>query len=293
MAEKSVPSKKYKIIIALQIFALVFVLGGASLYLYDYTEYNPTFCINCHVMDKPFAKWYASVHKEINCHDCHYASVLRRNQMLIKTLLERPTDISPHPPEHVLVPSTMCIKCHWEGYKNAAKISESTGHALHWFKGSIECTSCHAIKLHEFSAEQTLCVQCHAKGRVVIEKMNDLACTDCHNFRGGGLMPKADKCLECHEERLPDKPVDGGSLAHRQFDCMTCHHTHDPGRPANQACHNCHVLTMKRGKHPLHLNVLGNDCLSCHKPHVWRIAEGDSKKLCSQCHKFYPLNKFG
>lgn len=283
---------KYRIVIALQVVLLLAVIGAGSLHLYDYTEHDPEFCLNCHVMKEAFTAWRTSIHKEVECHSCHYASVFDRNKMLIKAFLERPDRVSPRPHEKIIVPSAMCIKCHWEGKKKAKQISNSTGHAMHWFKGGIECTSCHAIKLHHFSAEQRLCVNCHARGKVVLAKMKDMFCTECHDFRGSGLLPKTEACVKCHEIRSPP-PKAERSLAHQQFDCNTCHQTHDPGRPAKGACKNCHFLTMKRGKHPLHLEELGGDCLACHVPHKWHIEEAEAPKLCADCHKPYPLKKFG
>lgn len=282
----------YKIIIVLQVLLFIAVVGAGSLHIYDYTEHDPTFCVNCHIMKQAFSAWETSIHKGVDCHSCHYASVFDRNKMLIKTFVERPSSVSERPHDKIIVPSTMCIKCHWEGKKTIPKISNSTGHAMHWFKGAIECTSCHAVKLHQFSAEQSLCVSCHAKGKVVLEKMKDMKCTECHDFRKNGLVPKADVCIPCHEVRTPPSSGEARTLAHQQFDCMTCHHTHDPGRKPETACQNCHYLTMKRGKHPIHLEALGNDCLACHKPHQWRIEEAEAKKICSECHKPYALKRF-
>lgn len=281
----------YRLIIGFLVM-LILLMGVASLHVYDYTEHDPTFCVNCHIMKQAFKAWESSIHKGVECHDCHYASIYERNKMLIKTFVERPEKISQRPHGKIIVPSTMCIKCHWAGKKEIPKISQSTGHAMHWFKGGIECTSCHAIQLHKFSAEQALCVNCHAKGKVVLEKMKDMHCTECHSFRKKALVPTSEACVQCHTVRSSPPPGEARTVAHQQFDCMTCHHTHDPGRKPEDACQNCHFLTMKRGKHPQHLDMLGNDCLACHKPHQWRIDEAEAKKTCSGCHKPYPLKRF-
>lgn len=284
---------KYRVIIGIQIAILLTLLGAISLHVYDYTEYDPTFCVSCHIMKEPFAAWEKSIHKGVTCHDCHKATILERNRMLIKALVERPLAVSKRPHEKIIVPSSMCIKCHWGGDDKIKKISKSTGHALHWFKASIECTACHAKTLHKFAAEQNLCVNCHDKGRIVLSKMQDMVCTDCHDFRGNRLIPKAVACIQCHTDRLPTQPASNSSPAHTEFDCMTCHHTHAPEKPAAKTCTNCHSSAQKRGKHPLHIKNLGDDCIACHKPHVWHISEKDGEKLCSECHKQYPLKKFG
>jgi len=282
---------KYKIGVTLLGILLVSTFIAGSLFVYDYTEHEPKFCTNCHLMQPAFKAWKSSIHKQVECHDCHYATVLERNKMLLKTLFEKPTQVSERPHDKIIVPSTKCIRCHWEGNKPIPKISESTGHAMHWFKGGIECTSCHAITLHEFKAEQRLCVNCHEAGRVVLAKMKNMFCTECHNFRKGRLVPDSNACAKCHATREPPPPGKR-TLAHQQFECNTCHHTHDLKRSAKTSCPNCHFLTMKRGKHPLHIENLGEDCLACHKPHRWHISKDEARTLCSECHDPYPLSKF-
>jgi nitrate/TMAO reductase-like tetraheme cytochrome c subunit len=282
--------KKYKS--ALLIMAIFFLgtMAWGSFHVFDYTEHDPKFCINCHIMTPAFQAWETSAHKNVECHDCHYATIWERNQMLLKTFLERPSQVSRRPHEKIIVPSTLCIKCHWAGKKDIAKISDTTGHAVHWFKGHIECTACHAIRLHKFEAEQKFCENCHQEGKKVLAGMKDLPCTECHSFRKGKLRPKSDICLTCHADKT-STPEEGRSLRHSQFTCITCHKNHQPEQPAAQSCNACHRLTLKRGLHPQH-DRGGLTCLSCHKPHQWGIAKGDAKKLCSQCHKFYPLEKF-
>jgi len=284
---------QFRTIAVFFILALTAAVAGASLRVYDYTENDPTFCINCHIMEQPFAKWQKSVHKDIGCHDCHYATIFEKNKMLLKSLVFHPTKVSRRPHGKILVPATMCIKCHWAGEKSIPKISQSTGHALHWFKASIECTACHAIKLHEFAPQQSLCVNCHESAKAMLAEMSTMVCTDCHAFKGRKLMPDATACQKCHAEPFAPKAGEKLPAVHRQFDCMTCHDVHHPEQPASGSCQTCHTITQKRGKHPIHLQALGNECLTCHKPHNWRIEKKDAEKLCSQCHEFRPLKSFG
>ena len=283
--------RKYRIAVSLLAVVLIAAVFSGSLVIYDYTEHDPAFCASCHIMDSAFESWEGSIHREVECHDCHYATALERNRMLIKTLIEKSQKVSERPHEKIIVPSTMCIKCHWEGEKDIPKISKSTGHALHWFKGGIECTACHAIALHKFEAEQRLCENCHGREKTLLPKMQDMLCTQCHNFRQGKLVPNENVCAECHSQ-VKRPTAENRTKAHQQFDCMTCHHTHDLKRPASSSCENCHFLTMKRGKHPIHLDALENDCLSCHQSHQWHITEKESKILCSQCHDLYSLKTF-
>lgn len=291
---KNVRRLIFKYRVAVAVLGLLLAGGGglASVHLYDYTEHDPTFCVNCHVMGEAFASWETSIHKKEECHDCHYATIWERNRMLLTTLFKNPEKVTERPHEKIIVPSAMCIKCHWNGKTDAARISDSTGHALHWFKGSIECTSCHAVKLHKFEPEQKLCLNCHPKGKVVMAGMKDMLCADCHSFRKGRLMPKKADCQVCHADRIEAKPSASGSLAHTRFECNICHRTHEPDKPPVSLCQDCHRLAMKRGKHPLHIVAMDGDCTSCHQPHRWVISQKESKQLCSQCHDPYHLNSF-
>ena len=278
---------KYRVAVGVLGLLLLGAIGLASAHLYDYTEHDPTFCVSCHVMNDAFSSWETSIHKNVECHDCHYATILERNQMLLTTLFKNPEQVTERPHEKIIVPSSMCIKCHWEG--EAAKISDSTGHALHWFKGSIECTSCHAIRLHKFEPEQKLCLNCHQKGNVVLPGMKDMPCADCHSFSKGRLIPKKADCQACHADRVESTISASGSLAHTRLECKTCHRTHEPDKPAGGLCQDCHRLAMKRGKHPIHIAATSGDCTTCHQPHSWTISQNESKKLCSKCHVSYPL----
>ena len=283
--------KNLWVVVGILAFLLFATLATGSLYLYDYTEHDPKFCVSCHIMEPAFAAWETSIHKGIECHDCHYATIIEKNQMLIKTFLEKPEKVSERPHGKILVPSSFCIQCHWKGKKVTKKISDSTGHALHWFKGDIECTSCHAVNLHQFSPEQKHCLTCHADRMVVQPKMKDMRCTECHNFIGDELVPKTKTCLSCHPHEEPSSPT-GATPAHSQFGCATCHQTHGPYQAAKDTCVNCHSYAIKHGKHPIHLEALDNNCLSCHQPHQWKVTPEDAKTLCSECHKPYPLKKF-
>lgn len=284
---------KYRAAVIILGVLLAAVVSAASVHLYDYTEHDPKFCVSCHIMDEAFVSWETSIHKGVECHDCHYATIWERNKMLLETLFKNPEKVAERPHEKIIVPSSMCIQCHWEGEKKIAKISDSTGHAMHWFKGSIECTACHAITLHKFEPEEKHCLTCHPNEKLALAGMKDMPCSDCHNFRKGNLTPEKKDCLVCHADREESEASPSGSLAHTQFECNTCHHPHHPDRPAATLCRDCHRLTMKRGKHPVHIEAVEGECITCHQPHSWTIAQKESKKLCSQCHAFYPLKKFG
>ena len=110
--EKDMPLKG-KIIIAVLLLVIFGVVGYSSFRFYDFTQNNPNFCVSCHVMKEAFETWEASVHQEINCHECHHLAVEEMNQLLISFVFHRPEEV---PDRHgkVIVPWKQCIKCHWE-----------------------------------------------------------------------------------------------------------------------------------------------------------------------------------
>ena len=143
-------SLKGKIIIT--VLALVCLVGGGTTaYLvFDYTQTNPKFCVSCHLMNDAYAKWEQSVHKDINCHECHHLSIQEMNALMYSFIVHRPTDL---PDRHgkIIVPWKYCIQCHWEDredgkYENAPKINDSNIHANHYFTQKIQCTKCHGYK---------------------------------------------------------------------------------------------------------------------------------------------------
>ena len=292
MATNTRGTRKFKIIIGLLAGLIVVLLGMGSLHLYDYTENDPKFCLNCHLMKDAFHSWETSVHKGVNCHTCHHATLYEKNLMFFKTIVDRPKEVTKRPHEQIIVPSTMCVTCHLAGDKKIVKVSRSKGHSLHWFKENIECTACHAIELHKFDPEQKFCVDCHAHANKMIAKKKDMACSTCHNFRTGRLVPGNKECIQCHAEKSPLALPKEASRAHQPFECNDCHQIHHPKKAAGLSCAGCHRGAMQRGKHPVHLKALGNECSTCHTPHQWSVTRQKAGQLCSQCHQGYPLKTF-
>lgn len=79
----SLPGKDMKksIIVLVSALRAVVVLGGIALFsMAAYTAHSD-FCASCHIMQKPYKRWAASVHgeKEVACVECHYAPGLYRH----------------------------------------------------------------------------------------------------------------------------------------------------------------------------------------------------------------------
>ncbi|HEB76469.1 MAG TPA: hypothetical protein ENJ04_08980 [Nitrospirae bacterium] len=311
---------KGKIIIA--VLLLVIIVGGGvvAFKFYDFTQNNPKFCISCHLMKPAYDAWQKSEHTGINCHECHHLSIPEQNKLLITFVLHRPKSV---PPRHgkVIVPWKYCVECHWEKsekYPKAKKINNSMMHAKHYFMEKIECSKCHGYVVHKFTPEERFCLRCHKGKEVHGVGMEGLACLNCHTDRTVDLRPGRKKCLFCHgseevrKELIADNTIDVQFFlpgketiskadkidvpkdAPMQFYCYKCHKPHAEIMPAYGTCLSCHPRILNVGMHKMHVQTMGIECKTCHKPHSWRVTKEQAQTTCTQCHGYRePLTFIG
>ena len=311
---------KGRIIIA--VLSLVIIVGGGviAFKFYDFTQNNPKFCVSCHLMKPAYDAWKKSKHAGINCHECHHLTIPEQNKLLVTFVLHRPKSV---PQRHgkVIVPWKYCIKCHWDKdkrYPNAPLINSSPGHAKHYFMEQIECAKCHGYITHKFVAAARFCLRCHQGKEVHGAGMQKLACLNCHTDRTQNLKPGRKKCLFCHGnssirmELVADDTLDVKYFrpseeliqkaikinvpkdAPMQFYCYKCHKPHEKLRPDYGTCMSCHSQIVNVGRHKLHVQKMGLQCTTCHKPHAWRVTKKAAKKICTQCHEYRnPLSFIG
>jgi len=311
-------SMKAKLIIAVLIMIMLLGAAFVGYQVFDYTQNDPKFCVSCHLMSDAYAKWESSVHKGINCHDCHHLSVAEMNQLMYSFVFHRP-EVLPDRHGKVIVPWKYCVKCHWEDnekFPQAPKINESKIHAKHYFTEQIECSKCHGYKAHMFRPEPRFCVMCHEGKEVHSKGMQELNCLNCHTDTKSDLKPDRDKCLFCHgsnkdrEDLLAEGRLDVEFCAQpqgletsklkinttkdspMQFECYTCHHPHDLARPDWKNCTECHKNIKNVGKHEVHIDTMSMSCKDCHKPHTWSVTKEQAKKECASCHAYKSPEQF-
>jgi hypothetical protein len=282
----------------LLLVVILLASGGVGLtanyFAQDYMENDPTFCNQCHVMESAFEAWKQSVHRGINCHECHHATTAAKNKMLLQTIFlapEKVTDPYVKTKGTVNVPFEYCVKCHWRknpDYPNAPKINQSMGHALHVYVQEIECAQCHAGQsLHVFPPAMDLCLNCHEgqvdylHGSVAGEPV--VRCLSCHTDKTRDIKPDRRTCLACHQQFGPD-PDEQQELMHLQ--CTVCHKPHDPEltKPKPEVCLGCHKPIGEHEVHALHLDAVGN-CTDCHRAHHWRFTVAEIEETCGNCHE--------
>jgi trimethylamine-N-oxide reductase cytochrome c-type subunit TorC len=315
--ESGIPLKG-RILMAVLLLAVIAGGGYGAYRFYNYTQKNPKFCVSCHLMQPAFNAWAASVHEEINCHDCHHLAVSEMNELLISFVFKRPEKV---PERHgkIIVPWKFCVRCHWqrdEDYPQAHNISDSRIHSKHYFTERIECSECHGYIVHKFAPEERFCLRCHEGTEVHGTGMEELACLNCHTDRTDNLRPDREKCLFCHggddtrEKLIAEGTVDvrffqpGEGVIERavkidvpkgapmRFFCYECHKPHEEVRPDWGNCLDCHRNIPDAGRHNLHINVMGMECKQCHRPHVWTVTEKQARRDCTTCHGYKSPRSF-
>jgi hypothetical protein len=165
------------------------------------------------------------------------------------------------------------------------------------------------------------CLECHEghKDTIHLTEAPDVACLNCHTDRTDDLEPDSSKCLFCHsdDESVKEELLRTGTMdvkyvqpsektllvaskitigehdPMRQFQCNECHisHSEEPA-PAGGTCLRCHEKIPNSGEHTRHLPYYQKDCLRCHQPHSWSIAEEWAQQECAKCHPYQAPETF-
>lgn len=312
-------SRKARILIALFILFSMISVGFAGYKINDYFEKDPEACRLCHVHDGAHELWEKSKHNVVICKQCHHSTKKDQVRQLYRFVFLGHATVEPRHGK-IIVPSKLCMECHWEGnkkYPQASLVNASPFHAKHVFVEKVECTRCHGYIAHQFLPEERFCFQCHPQKEVHGTGMEKIACINCHTDRTEDLKPGRKKCLFCHsaDDSIRKELIEGGTIdvkyfqpsqelikntikvdapsdAPMQFYCYECHKPHEKARPDWNDCLRCHRNTPKEGNHALHIKEMGMKCKDCHKPHAWKLTETQAKKECAKCHEYKSPAKF-
>jgi len=119
----------------------------------------------------------------------------------------------------------------------------------------------------------------------------EMNCDTCHT---GGLPPARD-CATCHEQKGVTHYGEDNSMS--DMECEDCHLDLQSVQPVME-CLDCHDGELTE----LHVDIEDHfdaGCLTCHKPHLWKVENRDPcyechddkedhnpEDLCSDCHDF-------
>ncbi len=301
------PLASWLIIIGgLSVFSVIFLVSVSVVgYMaFDYTQNTPEFCVTCHVpMQEAYDTWQVSEHAEVNCHTCHHLSPEEAVNYGIYILRGLPGKIPPRHEGETIVPSKICMDCHWEEQQEEQKVSlkemditemvlhagqevrafltktgpdgvnvtSSRYHAIHYFNGQTECLACHGKKeLHVFTAEDpAACLDCHEDRQEKLHAAKGVEhdCLSCHTDRTADLVPDREKCLSCHAE---DGTVRQELAAEGTFDVK---HAKISEETIAQAI----KIALPEGA-----PMQNFACSTCHTPH--QDEAKPSVDVCADCH---------
>jgi NapC/NirT cytochrome c family, N-terminal region len=294
--------------VSLLAFVLIAATGAAVVgqMSWHYTQHDNDFCQACHVMDQAYNRFASSEHSKRECHDCHQQPISASIRQVYLWVLDRPEAIGEHAP----VPNSVCVKCHIQDDPDSTwqRISATAGHRLHLNSDSsaladVQCVTCHGIEVHRFVPADQTCGQsgCHRTEdtKIVLGKMasdtTSFHCLACHEFTRPvsetapldtarhGLAPRVEGCLGCHDMQRVLATYDPQSDPHEGV-CGDCHNPHKQTEvsAARNSCTNagCHSDPSELSAFHRGLNHrVVDDCLRCHKPHVWK-----APVECISCH---------
>ncbi len=115
----------------------------------NYIEHDPNFCRMHHVMVEPYDLWATSVHRDVECHDCHKQSMIESAGGGIKWVLGA-DEIT----KKSHVPNELCEDCH-------TQIADTSSHKSHVKGMNMDCQYCHSSAVHRFESQEGDCVSCH------------------------------------------------------------------------------------------------------------------------------------
>ena len=260
--------------------------------LYNYVEESPGFCQNCHAVAPEVQIWLQSEHRTVQCKRCHHQSLRDGMRVLVSYLGgDMPTE------PHAEVEVNSCADCHAKHDRRWPNIANSVGHIAHLDTAKLSCLECHGQQMHMERPARAVCITCHGE-RDLGGVHGSEHCLACHNFLSTeiDLEPGRRDCLRCHLKR--ERPIVLNDVAPMKWLCSACHRPHV--KDAVVACDECH---RPMELHGLHDRVGHQECLRCHRPHVWKTSKPacyechrdlyshHPEKNCGDCHRFYPAEQ--
>lgn len=294
--------------INIKVVLLVFlIVGVAGISVAFKATSKAEFCKKCHEMESDYNAWATSVHKDVECVDCHIGSgavnfithKISSSKEIYRHLTNSFEVINAESELSKELPSENCIPCHKNpgSVKNAELIFEHKPH----LENGLNCALCHnriahpGIEGSEERATMEFCVDCHE------EKKATTACSDCHPPAFKNTKPSthtvgkwgsthgkndlticsychtdsASFCKECHGVLMPHPSDWKGAHSENVSDTGVCRRCHTE----NNACGKCHEPpdlhpSNWRATHPQAVHESGKEsCAMCHAP-----------AFCEKCH---------
>ena len=169
-----------------------------------------------------------------------------------------------------------CLVCHSKSY--ARYLASPHG------KGSIDCTSCHAVHSSNFlpallkTSSLKNCAGCHQ------DVFSQFQLNERHRLQEGIL-----SCTTCHNPHEPAIRERLGGFKHES--CATCHtdkggpFLYEHGASRIEGCSSCHSVHGSPNRHMLTHQSIADLCFSCHgAAPVWHSRFDSYSTNCTACH---------
>ncbi|MCL5942050.1 MAG: NapC/NirT family cytochrome c [Actinobacteria bacterium] len=250
--------------------AAVAFVGFSAIYLPVAMTSTPSFCSNCHLMEKPVELWEQSTHANVNCIACHVdPGFLKQLEHKVLSYKEIYANFFGHggmPPDVKRPTNESCLQCHSLDRQVSPGGDIKIPHREHVEMEGLKCSDCHFNVVHPLegvaggSPPMDVCYMCHDG------KKAPNACGTCH------LSPP-DKALAHPQNAIENH----GKLAKERIaDCRRCH------SEQSKFCENCHSKPPAthqdptwRYTHRKKVEAEGREaCFGCHQ-----------EDFCNKCHK--------
>lgn len=280
--------------LAIQFVIAAGILGAVL--AVGFIEYSsqPSFCLNCHIMQPYYDSWATSSHNTVPCIGCHYAPGIKAEAMgklqaanQVVKYITGAYGIKPW----AEIEDAACLRsgCHSERKLEGETTYKGIrfDHAEHLGElrrgKQLRCTSCHSqiVQGDHVTVTEGTCFLCHFRDRPPGQPV--AGCTGCHGEPARLVSPagfvvdhpryvrELVSCVSCHDQ------VTDGSGAADQARCFTCHN--EPERLAE--FENTTLV------HRVHIADRNVECAQCHTPIQHRIVSLTStfELDCQSCHQ--------
>lgn len=260
---------------------------------------HPVFCKSCHNMEKFFASWQHSSHKEVACVECHYDPGFSAHMggkigalSQVASFVTHRYDVKPH----AEVSNAACqrIGCHVTITENKDVFFEERIHFDH---------SIHHDAM--VSGRDLPCATCHQQETETDHiGITSSTCFLCHFHGSGAAAERTSDCMTCHGP--PEGPITIGeeTFTHSDFlegrnevECRHCHRAVNEGdsHVSTVRCQSCHYLDDIRSVdlasfgelHGSHVHDQKVGCFECHdiiRHGVTSKATAEDAQKCGRCH---------
>jgi len=299
--------------------AVAGALAAVNLGYYAGSSYSGSYCTTCHQIQASYDKWARSVHRGLQCKECHGSAFTTDLEAHRTNLRHLYYQVSGKVPGRIVLKDAQvdriaanCQRCHadnlakWRAGGHSAAYSHIFLSKAHNEKTLLmdDCLRCHGMFADGAIADIVTPIDNRGPWKLADERFSSrpvIPCLTCHTVHSDGVPPAAPDYLQ------PKKAAQGRQLRTTSlgfYDRRERRHVlaADLALPAmvvgeraakmspdarQAVCYQCHApettLEVGSGDDRTAIGVHeGIGCLGCHDPHGL-----DARQSCANCHPAY------